>query len=162
MERRYAQTDDDTAEHAHLQRRNTQHGSGGVRRHGINAAVGFDHGVNRDVHHQIGDRARKSRDRFFLLRHADRDAHREQQRQIAEHGAAALRHQIKNGIGDGALMDRAVKPVGLEHDGVRERAADTQQQTRDGQQRDGQHERPADPLQDAEDFVFHLMIPPVS
>ena len=155
VQRRHAKADDDAAEHAHLQGGDAQHGGGGVDGHGLHAALRGNHGADGGVHHEVGDGAGQRGHFLFLFGHADGNAHGEQQGQVAEDGAAALVHDVQHGVDGRALVDDAVKAVGLQHGGVGEGAADTQQQTRHRQQSDGQHKGPPHALQHAENLVFH-------
>ena len=152
-----AQTDDDTAKDAHLEGGDAQHRGGGVGSHGLDAAGGIDHGADGGVHDQVGDGAGQGGHFLFLLGHADGDAHGEQQGQVVKDRAAALVHDVEDGVDDGAGVDDAGQTVGLQHRLVGEGTADAQQQARNGQQGDGQHEGTADTLQHAENFVFHGM-----
>ena len=152
----HAQTDHDTAEHAHLQGGDAQHGGGGVGGHCVHAACGVDHGLNGRIHNDIGHRTGQSGHLFFLAGHADGHAHGEQQGQVVEHGAAGLAHHVQNGVDQGTGVDDAVQAIGRQHGLVGERAADAQQQARHGQQCNGQHKAASDTLQHAKDLVFHL------
>ena len=61
VQRRHTQAHDDAAKDAHLQGGDTQHGGGGVGRHGLHAAPGGDHGGDGGVHDQVGDGAGEGR-----------------------------------------------------------------------------------------------------
>ena len=146
MERRHAQAHEDAAEHAHLQGGDAQTGGGGVGRHRFHAARRADHCADGGVHDEVGDRAREGSDLFFLFRHADRDAHREEQSEVAEYHVAALVHDVQNGVKDAARVDHAGQVIGLQHGLVGKGAADPQQQPRHREQRDGEHEGPTHTL----------------
>ena len=159
VERCHAQTDDDAAEHAHLQGGDAEHRSGGVLCHGFHAACRADHCADGGVHDEIGDRTRKCGDLFFLFRHADGNAHRKEQGEVIEYRAAALIHNIKHGVQQAARINDAGQVVCLQHSRVGKRAADAEQQTGYRQQRDRQHERPSDTLQNAKNLIFHNLPP---
>ena len=82
-------------------------------------------------------------------------AHGKQQGQVVEHRAAALVHDVQNGIHDGAGVNEAGQAIGFQHGFVGERTADAQQKAGYRQQGNGQHKRAADALQNTENFVFH-------
>ena len=153
----HAQAHDDATEDTHLQRGDTQRRGGGVGRHGFHAAAGGNHGADGGVHDQVADGTGKRGNLLLLLGHADGNAHSEQQGQVGENRVAALVHDIQNGVDQAAGIDDAGQTVSLQHGGVGEGAADTQQQAGHGQQRDGQHKGPAHALENAKDFVFHLL-----
>ena len=157
VQRSHAQAHDDAAEDAHLQGGDAQGGGGGIGGHGGHAAAGVDHGADGGVHDQVADGTGQSGDLLLLLGHADGNAHGEQQGQVGEDRVAALVHDVENGVDQAAGVDDAGQAVSLEHGGVGEGAADAQQQTGHGQQGDGQHKGTAHTLQNAKDFVFHLL-----
>ena len=157
VQRRHAKADHDTAEHAHLQRGDAQHGSSGVGGHGLHAAARGNHGGDGGVHDEIGNRAGEGRHVLFPFCHADGHAHGEQQSQVIEDRAAALVHDVQERINRAARIDDAGEVVGLQHGLVGEGTADAQQQSGDREQRYGQHKRTAHPLQDAKDLVFHFV-----
>src|SRR5699024_8328229 len=112
---RHAQTYDDTAEDAHLQGGDAQHGGGGVGGHGLHAAGGVDHGADGGVHDQVGNGTGESSDFLLFFGHTDGDAHGEEQGQVVEHGAAALVHDVQHRVDHGALVDDAGQAVSLQH-----------------------------------------------
>ena len=151
----HAQSHDDAAKYAHLQRGDAQSGGGGVGRHGLHAAPGGDHCGNSGIHNQIGDGPGQGGHLFLLLGHTDGHAHGEKKGQVVEYGAAALIHDVQNRIEYAALIDHAGEAVGLQHGLIGERAADAQQQSGYREQSDGQHKGPAHPLQYAKYLILH-------
>ena len=157
-----AESDDDAAEDAHLERKDAAAwGDRSLKHRGRNGAVGEDlaaeleHGVAGRVHDEEGDHGREGRDLLFRFGHADGDADGEDDRQIAEDGAACTRHDGEERVECRAFAENRSKTVRFYGRGIRKRRADAQEDTGDRQYGDGQHETSPDALEYAENFVFH-------
>ena len=123
---------ENAAEHAGLDRRNAHD------RVGLDAFRLGDH-AERRRHDEIADGRGDAR-YAIVLGEAERDADREDQRQIAEDHVARVLHQLED---DGG------------HVTVEIGRAEAEQQPGDGQHRDRQHQRFADLLHDAECVLEH-------
>ena len=160
VQSRYAQANQNTAEHAHLQCGDTQHRGGGVGCHCFYAALGRDQSTDRGVHDQIGDRTGKSSDFLFFFRHANGNTHGKQQCQIVKDGTSRLAHDVQNGVEQSALIDDVSQMIGFNCSGICKGTSQTQQKPRHRQQCNGKHEGASHSLQYAENLVFHYKSPP--
>ena len=93
---RNAQSYDDTAEHAHLQRGDSHNGGGSAFQHGLRSPVVSDHGSDRCGHTEKCNRRCQSRHFLFLLCHTDSDAHSKDNGKIGEYDIAGCTHYLKN------------------------------------------------------------------
>ena len=82
----------------------------------------------------------------FLLRHADGDPHRKQQRQVVKHRTAGFAHNIQQRIQNAAFGDDVLQVIGFDGGGIGKGTADSKQQTCNGQQGYGQHKGSPHPL----------------
>ena len=155
MQSSNAQTDDNTAEHAHLQSGNAQSRGGRVSCHGFHASVGIDHGTDGSVHNQIANGTGQSSNFLFFLCHADGNTHGKQQSQISKNCVTTLVHDVQDGMQNGTGIDYGSQAIGFQHGGIGERRTYTQQKTCNRQQCDGQHKGAANTLQNAKNFIFH-------
>ena len=157
MQSRHAQTNDNTAEHTHLQSGNAKHTGGRVGGHCLHAATGGNHSGNGGVHHQIGNRTGQCRNILFPFCHTNGNAHGKQQRKVVKNRTAALVHNIQQCINRTARINDSGEMVCRQHGFVGERTSDAQQQTRDRQQCNGKHKRTSHALQYAENLIFHVV-----
>ena len=152
MKRGDAESDNDSAENAHLERvyaddlRDTSLVQAAVRR----LARDVEQCRDRCVHYEKRDRRRESCGRFFAFSHTERDSHCENYRQIVKNYRSDRRKHAKDGIEYRALAEDIFEPVAFDHCRIRQRSADAEQQTRDRQKRDREHKRPPDPLKHPE------------
>ena len=160
VERGHAQAHDDAAEGAHLQRGDAQHRGGGALQQVFRAAGQGDHGRDGRVHHQEGDRGGQGGNLLLLPGHADGHAQGEDKGQVIKDNAAALAQNREDEVGDRAGAHDAQQVVGGQGGLVGKRAAKTQQQSCHRQDGDGEHKGPAHPLQHAEEFFPHGVLPP--
>ena len=127
----------------------------GFLRRGVTDDVG--HGqveVDGEVERRIADETGKGRDPLLFARQPERNGHREHHRQVDKGHQPHLGHpeeqQLQHGIVEEghALLDRIAG----------ERAADTEQNAREGQQGDRQHKGLAEALQELPDSGFGLRL----
>ena len=152
---RNAQSHQNTAKHAHLQCGNAKHRSGGVGCHGFYAALSRNQRTHGSVHDQIGNRTGERSNFLFLFRHANGNAHGEQQCQIVKDSTPRLAHDVQDGVEQSALIDDVSQMVSFNGRGIGKGTSQTQQKSRHRQQCNGKHERASHPLQYAKNLVFH-------
>ena len=163
MQRRNAKSDDDTAEHTHLQCLDTAHTRHRSVQHVLrdrsvrkDISLKHEHGVDGDVHNEEGDHCRKGSYFLLFLRHSDGNSHREDQRQVVEDNTSRFAHDREQSVKYCAVSENGLKPVCLDHCRIGKRASDSEQKSCHRKDRDGKHKASSDSLQYSENFVFHL------
>ena len=166
MKGRRAESDDDTAEHTHLQGCDAECRRDGAlkdRRRvktvagGIDLAHDLHHRVDGRVHDDVADQTRQSGNLLLLLGHADRNTDRKENRQVVENRAADCVEDLVQAVHERSLTEDSRQVVRAESRLICKDAPESEQDTCHGQQSDRKHEASSDTLQDTENLVFHFL-----
>ena len=163
VKRRYAESHNNTAEHAHLQRLNSADAGNGTVQNVFcdcsvsqNISLKNKHGIHRYVHYKKRNHCCQRCNFFLLLRHTDRHTYGKDQRQVIENRASGLAHNCEQCVENRSFSQNRLQPVSLNHGCIGKRASHSEQESRYRKDCDRKHKTASNSLQYSENFVFHF------